>query len=103
MSINEYTPMLLSTVNNSIGDKNLHFTVDKLLELFNKKCSEFTELEKYAVDTITVDGVEITKDRVVGEYNIFKFTLNGSSEQKITIHSYEYIMYEDINQPVGTK
>lgn len=54
---------------------------------------------KYAVDTITVDGVEITKDRVVGEYNIFKFTLNGSSEQKITIHSYEYIMYEDIIQP----
>lgn len=54
---------------------------------------------KYAVDTITVDDVEITKDRVVGEYNIFKFTLNGSSEQKITIHSYEYIMYEDINQP----
>jgi hypothetical protein len=54
---------------------------------------------KYAVDTITVDGAEITKDRVVGEYNIFKFTLNGSSEQKITIHSYEYIMYEDINQP----
>lgn len=54
---------------------------------------------KYAVDTITVDGVEITKDRVVGEYNIFKFILNGSSEQKIKIHSYEYIMYEDINQP----
>ena len=54
---------------------------------------------KYAVGTITVDGVEITKDRVVGEYNIFKFTLNGSSEQKITIHSYEYIMYEDIIQP----
>ena len=54
---------------------------------------------KYAVGTITVDGVEITKDRVVGEYNIFKFTLNGSSEQKIAIHSYEYIMYEDINQP----
>lgn len=54
---------------------------------------------KYAVDTITVDDVEITKDRVVGEYNIFKFILNGSSEQKIKIHSYEYIMYEDINQP----
>lgn len=57
---------------------------------------------KYAVDTITVDGVEIAKDRVVGEYNIFKFTLNGSSEQKITIHSYEYIMYEDITQPYPT-
>lgn len=54
---------------------------------------------KYSLDTITVDGVEITKDRVVGEYNIFKFTLNGSSEQNITIHSYEYIMYEDIVQP----
>ena len=56
MSINEYTPMLLSTVNNSIGDKNLHFTVDKLLEFFNKKCSEFTELEKYAVDTIQTEA-----------------------------------------------
>lgn len=54
---------------------------------------------KYALDTITVDGVEIIKDRVVGEYNIFKFILNGSSEQKITIHSYEYVMYEDIPQP----
>lgn len=54
---------------------------------------------KYAVDTITVDGVEIAADRVVGYYSIFKFTLNGSSEQKITIHSYEYIMYEDIIQP----
>ena len=54
---------------------------------------------KYSLDTITMDGVEITKDRVVGEYNIFKFTLNGSSEQNITIHSYEYIMYEDIVQP----
>jgi hypothetical protein len=57
---------------------------------------------KYSLDTITVDGVEITKDRVVGEYNIFKFTLNGSSEQNITIHSYEYIMYEDIVQPFPT-
>ena len=55
MSINEYTPMLLSTINNSIGDKNSHFTVDKLLELFNKKCNEFTELEKYAVDTIQTE------------------------------------------------
>ena len=65
MSINEYTPMLLSTVNNSIGDKNLHFTVDKLLELFNKKCSEFTELEKYAVDTIQTEAT-------IYEINSFK-------------------------------
>ena len=57
---------------------------------------------KYSLDTITVDGVEITKDRVVGEYNIFKFTLNGSSEQNITIYSYEYIKYEDIVQPYPT-
>ena len=57
---------------------------------------------KYSLDTITVDGEEATKDRVVGEYNIFKFTFNGSSEQNITIHSYEYTMYEDIVQPFPT-
>lgn len=74
MSINEYKPMLLSTVNNSIGDKNLHFTVDKLLELFNKKCSEFTELEKYAVDTIQTEATSY-------EINSFKsyFHINSKN------------------------
>ena len=74
MSINEYKPMLLSTVNNSIGDKNLHFTVDKLLELFNKKCSEFTELEKYAVDTIQTEATTY-------EINSFKkyFLINSKN------------------------
>ncbi|TLS71983.1 hypothetical protein FE243_05210 [Aliarcobacter thereius] len=74
MSINEYTPMLLSTVNNSIGDKNLHFTVDKLLSLFNKKCSEFTELEKYAVDTIQTEATSY-------EINSFKnyFHINSKN------------------------
>lgn len=62
MNINEYTPMLLSTVNNSIGDKNSHFTVDKLLGLFNKKCNEFTELEKYAVDTIQTEATSYELD-----------------------------------------
>lgn len=47
--------MLLSTVNNSIGDKNSHFTVNKLLGLFNKKCNEFKELEKYAIEIIQTE------------------------------------------------
>lgn len=56
----------------------------------------------YAIDNITVDGVNINKDRIVGDYNIFKFTLNGSSEQNIAIHDYKYIKYEDIVQPYPT-
>ncbi|MEM5558388.1 hypothetical protein AAHK07_07680 [Aliarcobacter cryaerophilus] len=45
MSVNEYKNLLLLTVNNSIGDKRFHFTTEKLLGLFDKKCSEFTDLD----------------------------------------------------------
>jgi len=70
ISINEYAPMLLSTVNNSIGDKNSHFTVDKLLDLFNKECNKFTELEKYAVDTIQTEATSYELDSFKNYYHI---------------------------------
>lgn len=56
----------------------------------------------YAIDNITVDGVNIDKDSVIGDYNVFKFIFNGSSEQNILIHDYKYIKYEDIVQPYPT-
>lgn len=71
MSINEYTkPMLLLTVNNSIGDKTKHFNVNTLITLFNKKCSEFNELDKYAVDTIQSEATKQEIDTFKKVFNI---------------------------------
>lgn len=72
--------------------------------LFVNKDTEF-ELRislnegKYGLDSISVDGNEIFSDSEIDGYKVFKFTINGSSEQNIIVHSYEYIMYEDIPQP----
>lgn len=54
---------------------------------------------KYGLDEITVDGETISSSSEIDGYKVFKFTINGSSEQNIIVHSYEYIMYEDISQP----
>lgn len=74
MSINEYIPMLLLTVNNSIGDKKSHFTSEKLVNLFDKKDSEFTELDKYAIETIQT---EATSQEIIA----FKEVFNINSEK----------------------
>lgn len=73
MSINEYNPMLLSTINSSIGDKKLHFTVEKLLSLFNKEYNAFTELEKYAIEIIQTEAT-------IQEINNFKKNFKINSE-----------------------
>ena len=74
MSVNEYKPMLLLTVNNSIGDKKSHFTTEKLLGLFDKKCSEFTDLDKYAVETIQTEAT-------IQELSSFKEFFHINSEK----------------------
>ena len=51
----KFQPMLLLTVNNSIGNKKKHFTIDNLCQLFNKK-QNFTNVEKYALDTINTEA-----------------------------------------------
>ncbi len=53
-----FNPMLLSTVNNSIGNKKNHLTVKQLCDLFKKNTS-YTELEKYAIDTIQTESNKI--------------------------------------------
>lgn len=75
MSVNEsYLPMLLLTVNNSIGDISKHFTSKKLIELFNKKSNTFNDLDKYAVETIQT---EATKQEIAN----FKKLYNINSEK----------------------
>lgn len=54
---NKFQPMLLLTVNNSIGNKKNHLTIDALCQLFTKK-SDFSNLEKYALDTIKTEATE---------------------------------------------
>ncbi|WP_188109430.1 hypothetical protein [Sulfurimonas indica] len=52
----KFQPMLLLTVNNSIDNKKKHFTIDKLCRLFNKE-QNFTNVEKYALDTIKTEAL----------------------------------------------
>ena len=51
----KFQPMLLLTVNNSIGNKKKHFTVENLCQLFNKE-KNFSNVEKYALDTIKTEA-----------------------------------------------
>ena len=51
----KFQPMLLLTVNNSIGNKKKHFTVENLCQLFNKE-QDFSNVEKYALDTIKTEA-----------------------------------------------
>lgn len=57
---------------------------------------------KYGLDEITVDGETISSSSEIDGYKVFKFTLFDTNEQNVTIHTYEYIMYEDIVQPFPT-
>ena len=51
----KFQPMLLLTVNNSIGNKKKHLTVENLCQLFNKE-QNFSNAEKYALDTIKTEA-----------------------------------------------
>ena len=51
------SPILLSTINNSIGNKKNHITVQDLCNLFNGK-KVFNDLDKYVIDTIQTEATE---------------------------------------------
>ena len=57
---NKFQPMLLLTVNNSIGNKKNHLTIESLCKLFSKS-SDLSNIEKYALDTIKT---EATKEEI---------------------------------------
>lgn len=52
---------------------------------------------KYGLDEITVDGGTISSSSEIDGYKVFKFTLFNTNKQNVTIHTYDYIMYEDID------
>jgi len=71
MSVNEqFKPMLLLTVNNSIGNKSKHFTINTLIQLFSKKVEEYSNLEKYAVDTIQTEASKDELNYFIKNFNI---------------------------------
>lgn len=71
MGINEqFKPMLLLTINNSIGNKEKHFTTDSLIKLFNKKLDEYSNLDKYAVDTIQSEASKTELENFTKKFNI---------------------------------
>ena len=51
----KFQPMLLLTVNNSIGNEKKHFTVENLCQFFTKE-QKFSSVEKYALDTIKTEA-----------------------------------------------
>ncbi len=66
----EFYPMLLSTVNNSIGNKKKHIGTKELLAIFSKK-STLSELDKYIIDTIQN---EASKEEIENFKNMFHIT-----------------------------
>ena len=71
MSIDQnFKPMLLLTVNNSIGNPSLHLDTDDLVKLFNKKSKEYTNIDKYAVDMIQTESTKYEFNDFVKDYNI---------------------------------
>lgn len=67
------SPILLSTINNSIGNKKNHITVQDLCNLFHGK-EVLSELDKYVIDTIQTEATE-------EELNNFKKTYHIPNKQ----------------------
>lgn len=71
MSVNyQFKPMLLLTINNSIGNKSKHFTIASLVELFEKQYENYTNLDKYAIDTIQTEASKSELMNFVEKFNI---------------------------------
>ena len=64
-----FNPMLLLTVNNSIGDKKKHFTVDDIIRIFHKR-GHFTMMQNYAVKTIQTEATKEEIEQFTQEYSI---------------------------------
>lgn len=68
----KFSPMLLLTINNSIGNKDNHFTVKQLVELFDKKQKDFTNRDKYAIDIIQTEANDSEINDFIEEHKILK-------------------------------
>lgn len=71
MSINpNFKPMLLLTVNNSIGNPSLHLNIEDLVLIFSKEQNNYTNIDKYVVDTIQTESTKNEFDDFVIDYKI---------------------------------
>lgn len=75
MSVNDY-PMLLATVNNSIGNIKNHLTLEELCKVFHKK-ENFSMKEQYLIKTIKTEAKEWEVDSFSKNFNISKPTINN--------------------------
>jgi len=69
------SPMLLLTINNSIGNKNKHMVISELIELFEKK-ENFSTIENYAIDKIQTEATPQEIEFFTNKYNIPKVNLD---------------------------
>ena len=71
MSINpNCKSMLLLTVNNSIGNPSLHLDTTDLIKLFDKNSKGYTNIDKYAIDTIQMESTKYEFNDFIKDYNI---------------------------------
>lgn len=66
----DFKPMLLLTVNNSIGNPSLHLNTNDLVKLFNKQLADYTNIDKYAVDTIQTESTTYEFNDFIKNYKI---------------------------------
>ena len=63
------SPILLSTINNSIGNKKNHITAQDLCNLFNGK-KVHNDLDKYVIDTIQTEASKDELENFKNTYHI---------------------------------
>lgn len=67
-----YNPMLLLTVNNSVGDRKKHVNTEYLVNLFMNPPSVLSKTDRYVIETIQTEACSQEIDMFVKDYNIPK-------------------------------
>ncbi len=66
-----FSPMLLATINNSIGNKNNHVSLKYLIDLFmKKKTTNLSNIDKYIIGTIQQEALEQEIEWFSQDYHI---------------------------------
>ncbi|GAA8410522.1 hypothetical protein E5L20_05985 [Helicobacter pylori] len=66
-----FAPMLLATINNSIGNKDKHVNLEYLIGLFmDKKTTNLSNTDKYIIGTIQTEALEQEIEWFSQDYHI---------------------------------
>ncbi len=66
------SPMLLLTVNNSVGDRKKHVNTEYLVKLFMNPPSVLSKTDRYVIETIQTESCLLEIDMFAKDYNIPK-------------------------------